>query len=51
MEPIQKPVAPFAQDDPPPKFFGSWRNVYLAVVVYLISLILLFALFRKAFEA
>jgi hypothetical protein len=35
--------------DEPPPFLGSWRRIYLAVVVYLATLIGLFALFTRAF--
>lgn len=41
---------PSPDDDPPPEFFGSWRNVYLLVVGYLALLITLFYAFRKTFE-
>ncbi len=45
------PASPQAfDDDPPPEFFGSWRNVYLLVVGYLVLLISLFYVFRTAFE-
>ncbi|MCL4784725.1 MAG: hypothetical protein KJZ70_16960 [Bryobacterales bacterium] len=37
-------------DDPPLGYFGSWRNVYLCVVAYLILLIALMYAFRVAFE-
>lgn len=37
-------------DDPPPGWFGSWRNVYVSVVVYLVVLIALFYAFRMVFE-
>jgi len=36
--------------DEPPPFLGSWRRVYLAVLVYLGVLIVLFYLFMKAFS-
>jgi len=35
----------------PPPFLGSWKRIYLAVVIYLIAIISLFALFGKAFTA
>lgn len=37
--------------DGPPPFLGSWNRVYLAVVIYLIAIISLFAVFGKAFTA
>jgi hypothetical protein len=33
-------------DDPPP-FLGTWKRVYLAVVLYLACLILLFYIFTR----
>ncbi len=36
-------------DDPPP-FLGSWRRVYIGVVVYLVGLISLFYLFTRAYR-
>ena len=35
--------------DEPPPFLGSWKRIYVAVVIYLIAIISLFALFGKAF--
>jgi uncharacterized membrane protein YvbJ len=35
--------------DEPPPFLGKWRNVYIAVVIYLVVLIFVFYLFGKAF--
>jgi len=35
----------------PPPFLGSWKRIYVAVVIYLIAIISLFALFGKAFTA
>lgn len=39
---------PAAQDEPPP-FLGTWGRVYAAVILYLIVLIVLFALFAHWF--
>jgi hypothetical protein len=36
-------------DDPPP-FLGSWRNVYLAILIYLALLIGSFYVFTQAFS-
>jgi hypothetical protein len=36
------------QDDPPP-FLGTWRNVYTAVLVYMVLLIVIFYFFTRAF--
>jgi len=35
--------------DPPP-FLGTWRNVYAAVVIYLVLLILGFWIFKVTFS-
>ena len=45
-----KPPKSGFPDDPPPERFGSWRNVYVSVVVYLVVLIALFYAFRMVFE-
>ena len=37
--------------DEPPPFLGTWKRVYLAVVLYLATLIALFYLFTRAFSA
>ncbi len=39
-------------DDPnqPPPFLGTWRRIYVAVIVWLAALILLFYLFTRAFN-
>jgi hypothetical protein len=34
--------------DEPPPFLGSWNRIYLAVIIYLITLITLFWFFGKA---
>lgn len=34
--------------DEPPPFLGSWRRIYIAVILYLIALITLFWFFGKA---
>lgn len=41
-----RPIA----DDPPP-FLGSWRRVYIGVLLYLASLIVLFYIFTRVFSA
>jgi hypothetical protein len=38
------------QDEPPP-FLGTWRNVYCAVLIYLVVLISLFYVFTRVFSA
>jgi hypothetical protein len=36
--------------DEPPPFLGSWRRVYIAVVVYLVLIIAGFFLFTRAYQ-
>ncbi len=36
-------------DDPPP-FLRTWRNVYVAIVIYLAALISVFYLFTRAYR-
>jgi hypothetical protein len=38
-----------AKEEPPP-FLGSWRRVYLAIVIYLATVIALFGLFTRSFN-
>ena len=40
---------PVPEDDKPP-LFRTWRRLYVAIVVYLSSLILLFYLFTQAYR-
>ena len=35
------------KEEPPP-FLGSWRRVYLAIVIYLVTVIALFGLFTRS---
>ncbi len=35
----------------PPPFLGTWRRVYIGVLLYLASLIGLFYVFTRVFEA
>ena len=35
--------------DEPPPFLGAWRNVYIAIVVYLALIITSFYVFTRAF--
>ena len=37
-------------DDGRPPFLGSWKNVYIAVVLYLAAVITLFYLFTQAYR-
>jgi len=36
--------------DEPPPFLGSWRRVYVAVIVYVAVLIAVFYAFTRAFN-
>jgi hypothetical protein len=36
--------------DEPPPFLGSWRRVYIAVIVYLAVIIAGFFLFTRAYQ-
>ncbi len=36
-------------DDPPP-FLGTWRRVYIAILIYLVLLILAFYAFTRAWR-
>jgi len=42
-------MSPESKDGPPP-FLGTWRRVYLSVVLYLAALILLMYGFTRAFN-
>ncbi len=35
--------------DEPPPFLGSWRNVYIAVLVYLCLIMISFYIFTRTF--
>lgn len=41
----------FQSSDEPPPFLGSWRRIYVAVLIYLAAIIGLFAAFGRAFTA
>jgi len=42
-------MKPPMEDDPPP-FLGTWRRVYLGVILYLAALIVLLYGFTRAFN-
>lgn len=44
-------LAPRPMPDDPPPFLGTWRRVYVAVLIYLVVLILLFYGFTRIFAA
>jgi len=35
------------KEEPPP-FLGSWRRIYIAIVIYLVTVIALFGLFTRS---
>jgi hypothetical protein len=39
----------YTRDEPPP-FMGSWRNIYVAILIYLAVLIFIFHLFTRAYR-
>jgi hypothetical protein len=39
----------YTRDEPPP-FLGSWRRVYIAVLIYLAAVIFAFYLFTRAYR-
>ncbi len=43
------PGLPQVPDDPPP-FLGTWRRIYVAVLIYLCVLIVVFYLFTRAYR-
>lgn len=48
-EPSQ-PIKRHVLDEPPP-FLGTWKRVYVAVLLYLVLLIVIFDLFSRAYSA
>jgi hypothetical protein len=36
--------------DEPPPFLGTWKRVYLAVVIYLVAIISVFYIFTQAYK-
>ena len=36
--------------DEAPPFLGTWRRVYVAVLIYLVAIILLFYLFTRSYR-
>ena len=47
---ITKPEELNEYKESPPPFLGKWRNVYLAVLLNLGFIVLLFYIFTKVFE-
>jgi hypothetical protein len=44
-----QPEPEIDKEEPPP-FLGTWRRVYLAIALYLVTLIALFGLFTRSFN-
>jgi hypothetical protein len=42
--------SPNTEPDEPPPFLGTWKRIYVAVLLYLIGLIVVFYLFTRAFN-
>ena len=42
-----KPSPEIEKEEPPP-FLGTWRRVYLAIILYLVVVIALFGLFTRS---
>ncbi|MCU1330953.1 MAG: hypothetical protein JWN34_6323 [Bryobacterales bacterium] len=43
------PADPLAPEDEPPPLLGSWRNLYITVLVWLALLIVVFYFFTQYF--
>jgi len=39
---------PAIDKEEPPPFLGSWRRIYIAIVIYLVTVIALFGLFTRS---
>jgi hypothetical protein len=39
---------PEIEKEEPPPFLGSWRRVYIAILIYLVTVISLFGLFTRS---
>lgn len=48
--PPPKPARSPQAEEPPP-FWGTWRRVYLGVILWLVLLILVFLLFARTFSS
>ena len=48
MDPHTTSAGPETQKEEPPPFLGSWRRIYIAIVVYLVTVIALFGLFTRS---
>ena len=43
-------VQPSHDADEPPPFLGTWRRVYIAILIYLAAIIGVFYLFTRAYR-
>jgi hypothetical protein len=41
-------AGPETGKEEPPPFLGSWRRIYIAIVIYLVTVIALFGLFTRS---
>jgi hypothetical protein len=41
-------TGPETGKEEPPPFLGSWRRIYIAIVIYLVTVIALFGLFTRS---
>lgn len=41
-------TGPEIEKEEPPPFLGSWRRIYIAIVIYLVTVIALFGLFTRS---
>lgn len=41
---------PHSNKEEPPPFLGTWKRVYIAIVIYLAAVITLFYLFTRAYQ-
>ena len=44
------PELPRVPDDPPPPFLGSWRRIYVAVLIYLCLIVAALYVFTLAYR-
>ena len=46
---MPQPLLSDVPDEPPP-FLGTWRRVYIAILIYLVVIIAAFYLFTRAYR-
>jgi hypothetical protein len=42
------PPEPEIETEEPPPLLGTWRRIYIAIVIYLVTVIALFGLFTRS---